>query len=177
MGRQHRNWNFLQFENFCQLTRCLQRPVTINDHFLMWSWKHLATAFLRFKNSNSTNSLHLIYYGTQISEAWTPFFSALPGSRPSSPPPPSLKRAKTTAQQVGRQNRPPLFTFVLSAPYWGDWKPHKALEGSGAPAPAIPPSKTQSSRTKHFRQSIFTLKATNGRLLHFPFPFPCERIC
>lgn len=77
-------------------------------------------SFHRFKNFNSTN-LHgtqteaIIQISTWSLNSFSVFFNF-------DPTPPLLLHWKGPRQQPskwGRQNRPPLFTFVLSALYWG----------------------------------------------------------
>lgn len=94
-------------------------------------------------------------------------------------PPPSLKRAKTTAQQVGQAKQA---SFVHFCPFssllrWGTERPHRLWK---AAALGYKPSFLRghkNSGMKLFPPPTFTLRHDELATRTFSFPLPLERIC
>lgn len=140
--------HFLQFPNFCQLTRCL--PSSWPGHSASWM-RHPAPRTL-FQHHLSLKlpqlqkiSIQTHLLGTQTEaiiqiSTWSlNSFSLFFNFDPTPPPTPSLKRAKTTARQVGQAKQA---SFVHFCPFssllrWGTERPHRLWKAALACKPSF----------------------------------------
>lgn len=94
---------------------------------------------------------------------------------PNSPPSLHWKGPRQQPSKWGRQNRPPLFTSVLSALYWGKRlkRRTKLWKAAACWLASHPPSKNQKiSRTNLFHSSFLPEGIISGRLVLFLSPSP-----
>lgn len=99
---------------------------------------------------------------------------------PNSPPPPLLhwKGPRQQPGKWGRQNRPPLFTFVLLALYWGEGLKGRTGFGRQRSLASHPSSETTKTLGwNSFHRPLFTLSHNEREVRTFSFPLPLERIC
>lgn len=180
--------HFLQFPNFCQITRCLPSswpgrsaswmrhpaPCTLFQH-------HLSLKLPQFQKISiqthllGTQTEAIIQISTWSLNSFSLFFNFDP-----TPPPPLLhwKGPRQQPGKWGRQNRPPLFTFVLLALYWGEGLKGRTGFGRQRSLASHPSSETTKTLGwNSFHRPLFTLSHNEREVRTFSFPLPLERIC